>query len=249
MKKYKFIVGLLSLNFVMGLFSNLVVAKEIQKSEINLTGTIDAVYDKSLSLNNSFFSLISRLRYIYRWSLLQNFEREDLEHHSFEVGMIAYTLAVITNIKFGGHLNAERAAVLGMFHDVTEIITGDMPSTIKYCGSGMKPLYTQIENQVSCEMLNLIDDDEIRQVYASLMTPTESDKELVELVKAADKISALIKCFREKKLGNKDFDKALEKISASVLSIKNDSVQYFIKNFLPAYGFDLYVTNKGNRQV
>lgn len=248
MKKYRFIVGLLSFSFVMGLFSDLVVAKEIQKSEINLTDTINTVYDKSLPPNNSFFSLISRLRYVYRWSLLQNLEREDLEHHSFEVSMIAYNLAIITNIKFGGHLNAERAAVLGMFHDITEIITGDMPSTIKYGVSGMKPLYTQIENQVSCEMLSLIDDVEIRQIYASLMIPTENDKELVELVKAADKISALIKCLREKKLGNKDFDKPLEEISEKILSIKIDSVQYFIKTFLPAYGFDLYVSNKDGRQ-
>lgn len=246
MKKYRFIAGILSFNFIAGLFNGSCFAKEVTKSEVNLTDNISAVYDKSLHTNNSFFSLVSRLRYIYRWALLQNFEREDLEHHSFEVGMIAYTLAVITNIKFGGHLNAERAAVLGMFHDVTEIITGDMPSIIKYFGSEMKPVYTQIENQVSSEMLNLIDDIEIRQVYASLMMPNEEDKELMELVKAADKISALIKCLREKKLGNKDFDKALEEISTKVLSIKNDSVQYFIKTFLPAYGFDLYTTNKVN---
>lgn len=219
--------------------SNSLIETNNSKSN-NLVDSVMTTYIQGLPEDNCFFSLLSRMKYIDRWSLLSNKEEEDLEHHSYEVALIAHALCTIENIKFDGNLNAERAAVIGMFHDATEILTGDMPSTMKYCDTRMKPLYTEIENQVTNDMLECISDKEIREEYKSLLSPSSEDKE-TKMVKIADKISAVIKCLREKRLGNNDFDKAFESISKDLLAIDEPSVKYFIDTFLPSYGFDIYL--------
>ena len=217
-----------------------------EKSNINETTDDDimysymSTYDKSIKEENSFFGLISRLRYINRWSTIQCHEHEDLENHSFEVAIISHALVTIKNIKFNSNLDANKAAIIALYHDVTEIITGDMPTPVKYCNKNMKPLYSEIEEQIIDKMILLLP-EEFRDTYKSILRrqEEENDKELFNLIKAADTISAIIKCYREKKLGNKDFDRALEKLTERLNNYEDPAVKYFIDTFLPAFGYNL----------
>ncbi len=145
-------------------------------------------------------------------------------------------LVLIKNKLYDGNLNAERAAVLAMYHDVPEIATDDMPTPVKYSDPKIKLIYNKIEDQVIEELiLNL--PEEFKEDFCSILKRKESDEELWKIVKYADRISALVKCLVEKNLGNKDFDKAYKCIEKNVLEIEAPEVQYFIKTFLPAFGF------------
>lgn len=205
-----------------------------------LSATIPDSYSGESGSKNSFFSLISGMRYIKRWSLLKNSEEENLESHSFEVAVIAHALATIKNEKFGGHVDENRAAVLGLFHDVLEVITGDAPTPVKYFDPEMKKMYTKLERKAAEEMLEKIEDEDIREKYSEVIssdcdTVSEADIELKSIVKAADDISALIKCLREKRSGNNDFDKAYERLYDKVRNDNNEEVQYFVDNYLESY--------------
>lgn len=198
----------------------------------NFGGTSDS--------GNSFFSFISRLRYVNRWALFKNSETEDLADHSAEVAFLAHALAVIKNKKFGGKVNAERAALLGLYHDTPELITGDMPSPVKYFGKEMKPLYDKIEKVAVDEMISMLP-EEFADDFKPLLCHTEEEKELWQIVKNADILSALIKCLREKSLKNPDFDKPLNTITEKLKTISEQcpEVDYFIKEFMPSFGFKL----------
>lgn len=204
--------------------------------------TLPDNYSGKSNSRNSFFSLMSRMRYIKRWQLSKNSEEENLESHSFEVAVLAHALAVIKNEKFGGHVDENRAAVLGLFHDVLEVITGDAPTPVKYFDPEMKKMYTKLEQKASNEMLEKIEDEDIRERYSEVISPrsdsevvSEDDKELESIVKAADNLSALIKCLRERRNGNNDFDKAYGQILDKVKSNENPEVKYFVDNYLPSY--------------
>lgn len=221
------------------LFSNFFPALAQENNpERTISGHIMSTYNENITEENSFFGLTSRLRYINRWSTLQCCEHEDLENHSFEVAIIAHALVTIKNIKFNSNLDANRAAVLALYHDVTEIVTGDMPSPIKYYNKDLKPLYSTIEEKVIDEMIQLLP-EEFREIYRSiLLMENENDEELAYFVKAADIISAIIKCYREKKLDNKDFDRAQESLIESINKYQDPAVKYFLDTFLPAFGYN-----------
>lgn len=146
-------------------------------------------------MENGFFAFVSRTKYINRWALMRNTSYENLAQHSFEVSMLAHSLAVIGNKRLGKVYNSERVALLGLYHDTPEIITGDMPTPIKYKSEEMRNIFGTIEREASKTLLEMLPED-MRNNYKSLLTETESEKELWKLVKAADKISALIKCIR-----------------------------------------------------
>ena len=175
-----------------------------------------------------------------RWALFKNNESEDLADHSAEVAFLAHALAVIKNKKFGGKVNAERAALLGLYHDTTELITGDMPSPVKYFGTEMKPLYDKIEQVAVSEMISMLP-EEFKDDFRPLLSHTEEEKELWQIVKNADILSALIKCLREKSLNNPEFNKPLVTITEKlkIMADKYPEVGYFIKEFMPAFGFSL----------
>ena len=185
-----------------------------------------------------FFSFISRMRYIQRWGLFNNQEKEDLADHSFEVATIAHMLCLIKNKKFGGNVNAEKVALMGLYHDDSELITGDMPSPIKYYGDEMKPLYDKVEDIAVDEMLLLIP-EEFREDYKKLLKHHSEDKELWAIVKEADILSAIIKCLREKRMKNPDFDKACDSLVAKALSLNSPEMDYFLKNFMPSFGLNI----------
>ena len=185
-------------------------------------------------MSHHFFAMISRMKYIERWALMRNSERENISQHSLEVGMIAHALALISNKRLGNQLNAERAAVLAMYHDSTEIITGDMPTPIKYYNKEMKNTFQEIEDLAAKQLIHLLPED-FREEYESIFFHKEEEAYLWKLVKAADRISALIKCIEEEKAGNNEFVKAKETIETAVYQSGLKEVDIFMEEFLPSY--------------
>lgn len=184
--------------------------------------------------DNQFFAMLSRMKYINRWGLMRNTRNENNCEHSLEVAYIAHALGVINNEIFGGNIDAQRLAVLGMFHDVTEIITGDMPTPVKYYSSVIRIAYKGVEQVAKDELLTGLPEN-MRRYYNPLLMETEEEKELWKYVKAADKLSAYIKCIEEQQMGNMDFDEARKTIEEAVDKIELPEARYFVRQFLPAY--------------
>ncbi|MBB2181690.1 5'-deoxynucleotidase [Lachnospiraceae bacterium MD1] len=182
----------------------------------------------------SFFAMISRMKLIERWALMRNSLSENISEHSLEVSIIAHALAVISNERLGNQLNAEKAALIGIYHDATEIITGDMPTPIKYFNENIQGAFKEIEKTAANRLLSMLPED-MRESYQSVFFPKEDELLLWKLVKAADKLSALIKCIQERKAGNTEFVSAEQSIRAILVDMKLEEVDIFMKEFLPAY--------------
>ena len=183
---------------------------------------------------NYFYAMLSRMKYINRWGLMRNTRKENNCEHSLEVAFIAHALGLINNEEFSGTINAERLAVLGMYHDVTEIVTGDMPTPVKYYSPVIRNAYKEVE-QVACDEILSGLPENMRKYYVSVLAENEEEKELWKYVKAADKISALVKCIEERKMGNSDFIQAEETIKKSIGQMNLPEVDFFMREFMPAY--------------
>ncbi len=188
-------------------------------------------------MNYSFFAMISRMKYIDRWALMRNTENESLDSHSKEVAVIAHALAVIGNKRFGKSYNADRAAVLGLYHDAHEIITGDMPTPVKYQNDDILEAFRAVEVAANEKLLCKLPED-LRDEFAVLMDE-DADKALKPLVKAADRLSALIKCIEERKAGNTEFREAEAATRKRLEESGVPEAEVFIKEFLPAYEMTL----------
>ncbi len=188
--------------------------------------------------NNHFYAMLSRMKYIDRWGLMRNTRNENICEHSLDVAFIAHALGVINNQVFGGCVNAERLAVLGMYHDVTEIITGDMPTPVKYYNPLIRTAYREIETVAKEELLKGLPKN-FQETYNSVLLETEEEKELWRYVKAADKLSALIKCIEERRTGNTDFAQAEQSTLKAVKAMQLPEADYFMEQFIPAYGMTL----------
>ena len=191
---------------------------------------------------SSFFAIISRMRYIERWSLMRNSRPENLSEHALDVALIAHCLATLGNVRYGKHLNADRAALIGLYHDASEIITGDMPTPVKYANPEIRDAYHQVEDTAQETLLDTLPDD-LRPVYQDILNPRMASKDADEaytlkLVKAADKLSALIKCIDEAQAGNSEFVTAEASTRSIVLDMAQDlpEVRDFMNEFLPSYG-------------
>ena len=185
-----------------------------------------------------FFAVVSRMKYIERWALMRNSRSENLSEHSLEVAMIAHALCVIGNVRYGKQLNAEQAAVIALYHDSGEIITGDMPTPVKYFSERLHDAYKQVETGAEERLLNQLPDD-LRQYYRSyISSEAELHRSLYPYVKAADKLSALIKCVEEESAGNTEFRTAYRSTltSLEVMAEKMPEVKDFMEEFLPSYG-------------
>ena len=182
--------------------------------------------------------MLSRMKYINRWGLMRNTINENISEHSLMVAIISHALVIIKNKRFGGNLNPERAAVLAIFHDSSEIITGDLPTPIKYDNKEIKDAYNAVERDAKVRLLSYLPDD-LREEYTPLLFKIDEDKELYKLVKAADKISAYIKCIEEKGMGNADFAKAEQSIFKTISEIELPEVRVFMQEFVPAFNLTL----------
>lgn len=185
-----------------------------------------------------FFAFLNRMKYINRWGLMRNTISENIQEHSLQVAMISHALACIKNKFFNGNLNAELTAVLAIFHDSTETLTGDMPTPIKYYNPDISKAYGSLEDIAKEKLLSMLP-NEISDVYSSLFFKTPENKDLWPIVKAADRISAYIKCIEEEKAGNKEFKKAGETILKSIKNLDMPEVTYFLDKFMPSYKLSL----------
>lgn len=181
-----------------------------------------------------FFAMMSRMKYIERWALMRNSIGENISEHSLEVSMIAHVLAVIGNKRFHKALNAEKAALIGLYHDATEIITGDMPTPIKYYNRDIVDAFKKIEENAADQLLSMLPPD-IREEYETVFFVKEEEEYLWKLVKAADKLSALIKCIEEGKAGNTEFISARISIEDNLYKMGIAEAEEFMKEFLPSY--------------
>ena len=190
----------------------------------------------------NFFATLSRMKYIERWALMRNARTETLSEHTLDVAMIAHALCVIGNVRFARALNADRAALIGLYHDASEIITGDMPTPVKYYNSDIRDAYKEVEHVAEQRLLWQLPDD-LRSAYAEIFNgmDSEEDRYMRQLVKAADKLSALIKCMEETGAGNGEFRTAQQSTQKAVeeLAWELPEVKVFLEEFLPPYGSTL----------
>lgn len=183
---------------------------------------------------NEFYALLSRMRYITRWGLMRNTFSENIQEHSHQTAVLAHGLALIRRDIL--HLpgpDPDRCAVAALYHDASEILTGDLPTPIKYFNPFIKESYKLVERTAGNRLLELLP-PQLRESYAPLIL--ESDETLEPIVKAADKLSAYIKCIEEQKAGNTDFDFAAAQTLASLRAMEREEVDWFLENCLPAFG-------------
>lgn len=189
-------------------------------------------------MSKHFFAMVNRMKFIERWGLMRCAIKENISEHSHQVAVIAHALAVIGNEKFGKGYNPERAALLGLYHDATETITGDMPTPVKYHDPNIVAAYKDVERRAGERLLDMLP-EEFRSAYAPLIQPEPKDEPLWALVKAADKLSALLKSMEEVQAGNREFVSALHTIAEQIRSNPLPEVQYFVDEFLPSYSLTL----------
>lgn len=185
-------------------------------------------------MDYNFFAMMSRMKLIERWSLMRNSQSENISEHSLEVSMLAHALTIISNERMGSKLNPDRAAIIALYHDASEIITGDMPTPIKYFNKDIQDAFKSVEDVASEKLLEMLP-DYMRKYYDPIFFPSEEDGYLLKLIKAADKLSALIKCIEERKAGNTEFISAEKSITEIIMDMGLKEVDIFMEDFLPAY--------------
>lgn len=187
---------------------------------------------------SGFFAILSRLKYINRWALMRNTQTENLSEHTLDTAFIAHALVVIDNKRFGGNLNPEHAAVLAMYHDVTEIMTGDMPTPVKYFNADLKKAYKVAEKSAGEKLISYLPDD-MQEEIGCYINPCEKDADYAPFIKAADRLSAIAKCIEERNTGNREFLSA-EKAQIDALKAMNlAAANVFLEEFMPAYTLTL----------
>ena len=182
----------------------------------------------------NFFPMISRMRYINRWGLMRNTRLENIQEHSHQVAVLAHALAVIENRYFGGQVDPGTVAVAALYHDASEILTGDMPTPIKYDNPDIRNAYKAVESVAEKKLLSMLPPD-LRGDFEEAVTIP--DRSVHAIVKAADKLSAYLKCVEELKAGNAEFKKAREQTYAALCSNPSPALKYFMEHFLE--GFEL----------
>jgi len=185
----------------------------------------------------SFYALISRMKNITRWSLMRNSAAENVQEHSHMVAVLAHALAVIRRYVFGREADPGKAAVTALFHDASEIFTGDMPTPVKYFDPDIMSAYKRVESVASRKLLSALP-SEMRPAYKTVLSPGEDD-DTIALVRAADRIAAYIKCLEELKAGNMEFRLAAQQSQEKLKALNMPEVDYFIRHFIPAFDLTL----------
>lgn len=191
-------------------------------------------------MQNHFYAMMSRMKNIYRWGLMRNTRQENLSEHSLETAQIAHALAIIGKKRLGKQVNPETVAVAAMYHDTTEIITGDLPTPIKYYNSEIKNAYKQIEAAAGNSLTAMLPED-FKSEFEVIYKP---DEETARLVKAADKLSALIKCIEELNMGNREFEDAEKATRAAIQGLACPEADIFMAEFIPSFSLSLDEQNE-----
>ena len=183
----------------------------------------------------NFFAFISRMRYINRWGLMRNSILENIEGHSFQTSVLAHALGVINNTYLGGNVDANRLAVIALYHDAPEIITGDLPTPVKYFSAGIVDAYDEVEKTAKNKLISKLPQP-MSDIYKEIFDYGKTKDDIqYKLVKAADTLSALIKCIEEQKAGNTEFDSAKKAIYEKLISYELEEVRLFMELFIDGY--------------
>lgn len=185
-----------------------------------------------------FFAQLSRMKLIYRWPLMRNVQKENISEHSLQVAMVAHALALIENRKFGGGLNPERAALMALYHDATEVLTGDLPTPVKYHNPAIAREYKQIEKAAEQRLLDMLP-EEFLDDFRPLLDSEHQDAEHARVVKAADTLCAYTKCLEELSAGNHEFELARRRLLTMLDERMTPAVRYFLDTFIPSFSLTL----------
>ena len=187
-------------------------------------------------MSSSFFAYIFRMRYIARWALMRNTRTENVEEHSYEVAVLAHALAVVGQEVYHKDVNPDRVATAALFHDAPEIITGDLPTPIKYFNPAIKSAYDQVEAVAQDKLLGMLP-AQLTEAYAPLVRV--EDPQVRRYIKAADKLAAWLKCLEERKAGNREFVQAEEETLHALKDMDMDEVTWFLEHMGEAFGLTL----------
>ncbi|MBP1926392.1 5'-deoxynucleotidase [Sedimentibacter acidaminivorans] len=187
---------------------------------------------------SNFFAFISRMKYINRWGLMRNTKEENVSEHSLEVAVLAHALAIIQKYRLNKNVNPEKIVLYSIYHDSSEIFTGDLPTPVKYYNSNIKTAYKDVEHSANQRLLNLLPDDFYKE-FEPILIPKDEEIEIWKTIKAADKISAYIKCLEEEKSGNKEFIKAKQSILEDINNMNREDVNIFMDEFIEGYNLTL----------
>jgi len=187
---------------------------------------------------SNFFAFISRMKYINRWGLMRNTREENVSEHSLEVAVLAHALTIIQKYRLNKNVNPEKTVLYAIYHDSSEIFTGDLPTPVKYYNSNIKTAYKDVEHSANQRLLNLLPDDFYKE-FEPILIPKDEEIEIWKTIKAADKISAYIKCLEEEKSGNKEFIRAKQSILEELNNMNREDVNIFMDEFIEGYNLTL----------
>jgi 5'-deoxynucleotidase len=189
-------------------------------------------------MNNHFFAYLSKMRWIYRWGMKRNAIQENIMEHSYEVSVIAHALGIISNRLYDNDIDANALAISALYHDCSEVLTGDLPSPIKYHNKKIRDAYKEVEYTAEREMLSTLP-VELQEDYRNHLLHENIPSEFVKLIKAADIIASLIKCKAEINAGNSEFKQAVQDTGERLAQMAMPEVDYFLENFLPSFDLTL----------
>ena len=187
---------------------------------------------------NGFYAMLGRMRHITRWGLMRNNMRESLSEHSYDTAVIAHALALIGNTYYGRALDPDRVAAAALFHDAPEILVGDMPTPVKYHNPEIRAAFGAVEHSAADRLLRMLP-DELRAPYRRLMAMEDEEPGVYAYVKAADKLSAYLKCVEELRSGNREFERAAQQLKNAVTDLRLPEADHFMARFAESYGLTL----------
>ncbi|WP_414148370.1 5'-deoxynucleotidase [Erwinia sp. BNK-24-b] len=185
-----------------------------------------------------FFAHLSRLKLINRWPLMRNVRTENVSEHSLQVAMVAHALAVIKNQKFNSNLNAERIALMAMYHDASEVLTGDLPTPVKYYNAQIASEYKKIEKIAQLKLVDMLP-EELRNAWQPLLDEQQRSEEENAIVKQADALCAYLKCLEELSAGNHEFQLAKARLEKTLTERHSPEMDYFVEVFVPSFSLSL----------
>ena len=185
-----------------------------------------------------FYAMLGRMKYITRWGLMRNSSQETLSEHTLEVAVITHALVVVHNQQAGAPIDPGEAVLYALYHDTSEILTGDLPTPVKYHNPGIKNAYKQVEREAREKLVGMLP-PEMQPHYGQYMNVKNASERVQQLVKAADKLSALMKCMEEEKMGNREFVQARKTLRDALEAMDLQEVKVFMRDFLPSYALTL----------